>query len=126
MTVVSDDERTFPIDGTVLVLTAATASVGPQRLPELLTRVQADLGSRLDEYRHAYECIAADDSRAVFLVPADHWEGVGDRLGFGRREIDAVRRAHEAQLQRLGSEAGRRDEFDTALDIRSAVVVGRA
>jgi hypothetical protein len=35
-----------PIDGDVLVLVAAKAGVGPQRLPDLVDRVAADLGSR--------------------------------------------------------------------------------
>lgn len=127
MSAVADDhpDGDAPIDGQVLLVTAAKASVSPDRLPDLLARVQADLGPRLDEYRRSYECVAEDESRAVFLVSDDHWERVGDRLDLGRREVDAVRRAHEEQLRRLGSTLDRRDEFDSALDIRSAVVVGR-
>jgi hypothetical protein len=60
----------------------------------------------------------------VFLVPRDHWGAVGERLGLAARERDAVRRAHEEQLRRVGSETGRRDEFEAALEIRSAVVIG--
>lgn len=115
----------FPIEGQILVLTAAKASVAPKALPELLRRVQADLGDRLDHYRREFECVAEDDERVTFLVPSDHWETVGDRLGFNRRETDAVRRAHTEQLRRLGSRLDRRDEFETALEIREAVCIGR-
>lgn len=114
----------FPIDGTPLRLAAAKASVGPGRVVPLLERVQVDLAPRLDDYRQRFECVHEDDERAVFLVPEDHWETVGDRLGLDRRERDAIRRAHNEQLGRLGSKADRREEFDTALEIRDAVVVG--
>lgn len=114
----------FPIEGQILVLTAAKASVAPKVLPDLLTRVQADLAPRLDDYRREFECVAVEDERETFLVPSDHWQTVGDRLGFGRRETDAVRRAHTEQLRRLGSRLDRRDEFETALEIREAVVIG--
>jgi len=57
------------------VKTAALASVPAERLPELLARVQADLGPRLDEYRRRYERIAAEPDRETFLVESDHWEG---------------------------------------------------
>jgi hypothetical protein len=49
---------------------------------------------------------------------------VGERLGLTARECEAVRRAHEEQLRRVGTETGRREEFESALDIRSAAVVG--
>jgi hypothetical protein len=114
----------IPLDGQVLVLTAAKASVSPKTLPDLLRRVQADLGPRLDDYRREFELVDEDDERATFLVPSDHWERVGERLGFGRRETDAVERAHTEQLRRVAKGLDRRDEFETALEIRSAVVVG--
>jgi len=65
------------------------------------------------------------DGREAFLVDGDHWERVGAELGLGERERDAVRRAHAAQLERLGSETDRREEFETALEIREAAVIGR-
>jgi hypothetical protein len=114
----------LPIDGQILVLTAAKASVPPKALPDLLRRVQADLGPRLDDYRREFELVDEDDERATFLVPSDHWRAIGDRLGFERRETDAVERAHTEQLRRVAKGLGRRDEFETALEIRSAVVVG--
>jgi hypothetical protein len=119
------DPAESPIDGQAFLLASAKASVGPERLHDLLAQVQADLAERHETYRREYECVAESDERAVYLVPADHWTEVGARLGFGRRAADAVGRAHAEQLRRIGSETGRRSEFDAALEIRAAVVVGR-
>jgi len=114
----------YPIDGTALVKTAALASVPAERLPALLARVQADLGPRIDEYRRGYERIAVESDRETFLVEPDHWEGVGARLGLSKRERDAVSRAHESAVERAGSGRTSREEFQTALEIRSGVVIG--
>lgn len=120
----AEDQGGHPIDGQALILATAKASVGPHRLPSLLARAQSDLGSRLDEYRRSFECVFDSSTRAAFLVPEGHWATLGDRLGFDRLETAAVRRAHEEQLRRLGSETDRRGEFETALEIREVVVVG--
>jgi len=114
----------YPIDGPALVKTAALASVPAERLPSLLARVQADLRPRIDEYRRRYERIAAEPNRETFLVEPDHWEGVGKRLGLTDRERDAVARAHETAVERAGSGRTRREEYETALEIRSGVVIG--
>jgi hypothetical protein len=114
-----------PLDGDVLLLAGARASVSPDRLPDLVRRAQRHLAPRIGEYERSYETVDRDDGRAVFLVPTDHWAGVGEELGLEAREADALRRAHEQQLRRLGSKTGRREEFVTALEIREAVVVGR-
>jgi hypothetical protein len=114
----------YPIEGTALVKTAALASVPAARVPGLLGRVQAELGPRIDAYRRRYERIAVEPDREAFLVEPDHWDGVADRVGLSERERDAVIRAHEAAVERIGSGSGRRAEFDTALEIRSAVVIG--
>ncbi|WP_241658436.1 hypothetical protein [Halorubrum sp. BOL3-1] len=118
------DRGSYPIEGTALVKTAALASVPAARVPTLLARVQADLGPRVEAYRRRYERIAAEPDRETFLVEPDHWETVGDRIGLSERERDAVARAHEAAVERIGSGCGRREEFDTALEIRSGVVIG--
>ncbi|MFB6196084.1 MAG: hypothetical protein ABEI80_07920 [Haloplanus sp.] len=107
------------------MLASAKASVGPGTLSELLRRVQTDLEDRLDAYRRQFERVVETDEREVFLVPTDHWETIGDRLGLGRRETEAVARTHAEQLRRIGSESDRREEFETALEIREAVVIGR-
>jgi len=113
----------YPIEGAALVKTAALASVPAERLPGLLARVQADLGPRTEEYRRRYERIAAEPDRETFLVEPDHWKGVADRLDLSDRERDAVARAHEAAVERAGGD-DRRAEFETALEIRSGVVIG--
>lgn len=119
-----DTPASYPIGGTALVKAAALASVPAQRLPTLLATVQRDLGPRIDRYRRRYERIGAERDRAVFLVEPDHWNDIGDRLDFSDRERDAVRRAHEAAVERSGTDAGRRAEFEAALEIRTAVVIG--
>ncbi|WP_336024327.1 hypothetical protein [Halobellus salinisoli] len=116
----------LPLDGDVLLYTGATASVAPERLAPLLRAVQAHLGPQLDTYRRSYERAFVDDDRDVFLVPEGHWADVAAELGLPDREIDALRRAHAQQLRRLGASAGRREEFETALEIREAVVVGHS
>ncbi|WP_458205881.1 hypothetical protein [Haladaptatus sp. NG-SE-30] len=119
------DERTHPIDGQIVLLAGAKASIPLERLSELLEATQADLGPRLDDYRQQYECVHETPERSVFLVDEGHWEAVGDRLGLGRREWDGVRRAHVEQLQRIGRREGREEEFETALEIRTAVLIAR-
>ena len=116
--------RGDPLDGQVLVLAAAKASVAPERLPRLVDRAQVHLGPRLDAYRREYECVAEEAERAVFLVEQGHWATVGEEIGLDEREVDALRRAHEEQLRRIGTVGDRREEFESALDIREAVVVG--
>lgn len=113
-----------PIDGQVLLLTAAKASVAPSQLPALVDRIQELLAPDLETYRRTYECVHEDDERAIFLVEWHHWDDLGDRLGLELREQSAARRAHEEQLLRLGRNQGREAEFETALEIRAPVVIG--
>lgn len=113
-----------PIEGQILLLAGAKASVDPARLSDLADRVQAELGDDVDRYRRRFERVHRDADREAFLAEEGHWEAVGDKIGFDPREVDAVRRAHEEQLLRLGREADRRDEFERALEIRDVVVIG--
>lgn len=122
---VTERSGDLPLDGDVLVLAGAKASVSPDRLPELVRRAQRHLASRLDEYERAYETVYDDDERVVFLVSTDFWTEVGAELDLESREADALRRAHGQQLRRIGSKTDRREEFVTALEIREALVVGR-
>lgn len=112
-----------PIDGEVILLASAMASVGT-RLPALVEHAQADLGPRIEEFRQRYEAVHESDERVVFLVEEGFWKETGKRLEFTPKEIDAIRRAHAEQLQHLGRREGREEEFETALEIREAVVVG--
>ncbi|USZ67332.1 hypothetical protein NGM10_11385 [Halorussus salilacus] len=113
-----------PIEGQVLVLTAAKASVGGKRLPDLVAEARRAVEPRADELRRSYECVHEDDVRVVFLAPEDFWVDVGEDLGWSRREYEAVARAHAEQLLRVGRREDRLAEFETALDLREAVVVG--
>lgn len=113
------------IEGQILLIAAAKASVSPTRLPELVGRVSDALAVDRDRYRDAFECIREDDERAVYLVPEGHWVELGTEVGLDRREWRAVRRAHNEQFRRIGRRTGRREEFETALEIRDAVVVAR-
>lgn len=127
-----------PIDPNALMIASATASVGAGRLPELLRTADEHLRTRREEYERAYECVDddgdddddedngddGDAGASTYLVPDGHWSEVGDELGVNRREADALRRAHEQHLLRLGTKRGRRREFESALELREAVVIG--
>ncbi|SEF93555.1 hypothetical protein [Halobellus limi] len=119
------EPQALPLDGDVLMYTGATASVAPERLAPLLREVQSHLDPQFEAYARSYERAHADEERAVFLVPDGHWTDVGSELGLPEREVDAVRRAHAQQLRRIGTRTDRREELETALEIREAVVVGR-
>lgn len=121
----SPDHAPLPLDGDVLLYTGATASVSPERVEPLLRAVQAHLRARRDDYRRRYEAAFEDDERRILLVPTDHWTSIGVELDLPARETDAARRAHAQQLKRIGSETDRREEFETALEIREAVVIGQ-
>jgi len=115
----------IPFDGDVLRYTGATASVAPKRLGPLLREAQAHLGPRLDTYRRSFERVFADDEREVFLAPVGRWDDIGAELELPEHESDALRRTHGQQLRRIGTKTGRREELETALEIREAVVIGR-
>ncbi|PSP56063.1 hypothetical protein BRC82_02705 [Halobacteriales archaeon QS_1_67_19] len=113
-----------PIEGQILVLTAAKASVGGQQVPDLVAAARRELEPRADELRRQYELVHEDDVRTVFLAPEGFWAEVADRLDWSRREREAVARAHAEQLLRIGRREGREAEFETALELRDAVVIG--
>jgi hypothetical protein len=114
-----------PLDGTALVLAAAKASVSGERLPDLADRAQAGLGPRLPEYGRRYESPYEDEDAAVFFVEAGHWADLGEEMALEQREWQALRRAHAAHLRHLGDDLGRSEEFETALDLREVVVIGK-
>lgn len=118
------DDAPLPLDGDVLLYTGATASVSPERVEPLLRTVQTYLRERRDDYRRRYEAAFGDDARRILLVPTGHWASIGAELGVPEQEVDAARRAHAQQLKRIGSKTDRREEFETALEIREAVVIG--
>ncbi|UIO99517.1 hypothetical protein Hbl1158_13470 [Halobaculum sp. CBA1158] len=118
-----------PIDSNALLVAAAKASVGPGRLPELLRAADDHLRERAGEYERTYERVddATDgesgEAAATYLVPEGHWAEIGDALELNRREADALRRAHEQHLLRVGTRRRRRREFESALELREAVVI---
>lgn len=112
-----------PIEGRILMLAAAKASVGPQRLPDLVDRVQSDLGDRRESYARRYERAYGTDDYDAFFVEDGHWAQIGERVGLADREIDAVRRAHHEQLTTDGRGSDRIAEFETALEIRDCVLI---
>lgn len=114
-----------PIDGEPMLVAAAKASVAPRRLPDLLETAQDELGGRLGEYRRGYERAFDGDRYEAFFVEVSHWEELGAELGFSRQERDAVARAHREQLLWTSRDADRREEVETALDLREVVVIGR-
>lgn len=119
-------DQTHPIAGPALLLAGAKASVPLERLPPLLERAQSTLCERRDTYRSRYECVLNSEESACFLVEAGHWASLGAELGFTERETDAVRRAHAEHLLYAGRREDRETEFEAALDLREAVVVGRS
>ncbi|SDX80130.1 hypothetical protein [Halobellus clavatus] len=120
----SERSTTIPLDGDVIQYTGATASLAPERLGPLLRRVQSALADRSEHYRRTYERVYADESRSVYLCPEGEVAELGAAVGLTDSEVDAVKRAHGQQLRRIGTKTDRRDEFETALEIREAVVIG--
>lgn len=114
-----------PLDGQPLLLAAAKASVGPRLLLDLVEHVQSRLAPRIDDYRREYECVHETDAYVVFLVGKGHWNDLAEEFDLDPRERDAVRRAHAEQLRYVGQRTDRRDEFESALDLREPVVVGK-
>ncbi|GAB7012075.1 hypothetical protein [Halolamina salina] len=119
------DADEVPFDAAVLQQVAGGEGVDPRTLPELLGRVEAHLTDSRASLRRQFESPYSDDRRELFFVPPDYWEGVASALSLTPQEELTVRQAHERQLLRIGAETRRGSEFDAALDIRTAVVVGR-
>lgn len=121
----TEDARGDPLEGDVLVLTAAKASVAGERVPILVSKAQNEVETRAEQLRRNNECVFEDDERAVYLVPTGFWAEVGEAVELGPREYEAVARAHAEQLRRIGRREDRNEEFGMAMELREAVVVGR-
>jgi hypothetical protein len=115
-------DRTHPIEGQVVLLAGAQASVTLQRLSVLLEDVQRHLVDRREDYGRRFERVETD-GRTYYLADAGHWERVGQELGLGDSEADAVRRAHGAQFRRDGRRLDRKAEFETTMEIRDPVAI---
>jgi hypothetical protein len=114
-----------PLKGNALVLAATKASVSGERLPDLADRAQQFLHARLPEYSRGYECVYEDEAEAVFLAEEGHWADLGEEMDLEEREWQALRRAHAEHLKQLGGELDRRAEFESALELREPVVIGK-
>lgn len=117
-------EGAHPIDGSAVLVAGAKASVPVEQLPDLLVAAQAHLAPQREAYERRYERLDETADATAFLVEPGHWRDVGGALGWGSREADAAARAHAEQVTQRGRELGRAAEFETALEIREAVVVG--
>jgi hypothetical protein len=112
-----------PLEGQVVLLAAARASVTLEHLSKLLARAQPALRQRRESYDRQYERLEGSDGVVYYLAETGHWADVGASLGFADREVDAVRRTHTAQFRRDGRRLGRREEFESALELRDAVAL---
>lgn len=117
------DVNTHPIEGQILLLAGAQASVALPRVPSLVSQVQRHIDSRIETYNRTCERIDGPRAASYYLVAPGHWEQLGDEVGLNRREIDAVRRSHTEQFRRDGRRLDRSDEFEATLEIREVVAV---
>lgn len=116
-------EVAHPIDGQVMLLAGAKASVTLEQLSALLACVQEDLSDRKPRYDRQYECVYEANATKAYFVEAGHWQSIGTALGCNDRETAAVARTHAEQVRRFGKEQDRQEEFEAALEIREAVVI---
>lgn len=111
-----------PLEGQIVLLAGAQASVTLEQLSRLLADAHSYLCRYREYYDRQFEQIEGE-STVYYLAGPDHWEQVGTALHLAEREIDAVGRAHEAQFTRDGRRLGRTEEFEAALSIRSPVAL---
>jgi len=116
-------EPSHPIEGQVVLLAGAKASVSLARLSDLLSEAQEHLADETDEYERQFERIDACGDGVYFLADDGHWERLREELGFTKRETEAVARTHAAQFERDGRQLDRKQEFETTLEIRDVVAV---
>ena len=116
-------EVTHPIEGQVVLLAGAQASVPLSDLSALVERTQKHLAGRREIYERRFERIDGPGDAVFYLAEDGCWATVGKELGFSDRETDAVRRSHESQFRRAGRRLDRTDEFETALEIRDVVAI---
>lgn len=112
-----------PIEGQVVLMAGAKASVALPRLSKLLELVQEYFADRRAAYEKQFERIEGSDGIVYYLAERNHWNEIGDALELSKRDVDAVRRTHEAQFERDGRRLDRADEFETSLEIRDVLAV---
>lgn len=106
-----------------LAAAADAAGLDAADIDRLAARAAAYLGGRSRNLERRYERALTADDGVVLLADTDFWDRVGDALRFEDDETAALRRAHEATLTLAGARAGRDAEFESALEIRTAVVL---
>jgi len=112
-----------PIEGQIVLLAGAKASVTVRRLYELVSTAQEAIHERRERYERRYERIDGTDDRVYYLVETDYWNGLCAGLDLGERECDSLRRVHAEQFRRDGRRLDRAEEFESALELRSVVTV---
>lgn len=112
-----------PIEGQVLLLAGAQASVTLTHLSDLITRANEHVSTQQADYEREFERIDDPEGPVYYLVDGSYWEGVGTTLGLERREVEALRRVHALQFQRAGRRLDRLEEFETAMEIRDVVAM---
>ena len=116
-------EPSHPIEGQVVLLAGAKASVPLTRLSDLLAEVQEYLADEVEEYDRRFERIDADGEGVYFLAGDGHWTTVGEEMGLTEREMKAVARTHAEQFLRDARRMDRETEFETTLEIRDVLAV---
>lgn len=116
-------EVNHPIEGQVVLLTGAQASVTLTRLSEIVEHAQEHVHERAGTYDRRFERVDGTDDLAYYLADDGHWADIGDDLGLTTREADAVRRAHAEQFRRDGRRLDREEEFDATLEVRDPVAI---
>ena len=116
-------ERRRAIEGQVVLLAGAQASVTLTRLSAVLDRAGQYLTERRETYERRFERVDGPDDTSYYLTEPGHWDHVGTQIGLDDRETDAVRRTHEAQFERDGRRLDREEEFETTLEIRDVVAM---
>lgn len=119
-------EVSHPIEGQVVLLAGAKASVPLPRLSELLETAQQYLGEHHEEYDRRFERIEGTAGAIYFLADEGYWDVIGEQLALDEREVDALRRTHAAQFERDGRRLDRIEEFETTLEIRDVVAIAPA
>jgi len=108
------------VSGNALLVAGAKASVPLARLPDVLDAAETEV----DESRVRRECECVHDAdEKIYLAERGFWTTVAERAGLSAREADAVRRAHEEHFRSVGRRENRTAEFETALELREAVVL---
>jgi hypothetical protein len=116
-------EVNHPIEGQIVLLAGARASVTLTRLSEIIRHAQDHGHEHAEAYDRRFERVDGTDDIAYYLADDGHWAEVGDELDLATREADAVRRAHAEQFRRDGRRLDREEEFDATLEVRDPVAI---